>query len=59
MLNLITGMNPADSADWEWEDSLRYTNNVGESATWRLNLTAAQAAAEVIMSMPGLMTGWQ
>ncbi len=32
------------SAIWEWYDSLHYTNNVGESATWRINdLTAAQA----------------
>ncbi len=34
------------SSTWEWEDSLHYTNNVGESATWRINnLTAAQVAA--------------
>ncbi len=33
------------TAAWEWENSLHYTNNIGESATWRLNLTAAQASA--------------
>ena len=34
------------SAIWEWYDSLHYTNNVGESATWRINnLTPAEVAA--------------
>ncbi len=45
MLKQTTGYESGGSAIWEWEDSLHYTNNVGESATWRIKPDAVQAAA--------------